>query len=139
MARTVNEVMTHDPRTVEATATIAEAARHMREGDVGNVIVMDGGSIAGIVTDRDITIRATADGKDPNSTSVREVCSGELHTITPDEDAQRAARFMREHDVRRLPVVQDDRPVGVVSIGDLAVALDDESALADISAADPNR
>ena len=138
MARSVNEVMTHDPQTVDAGDTLAEAARVMREADVGPVVVLDGGQLVGILTDRDIVVRAVADGRDPQSTLVREACSANLVTLSPDQDVEEAARLMREHDVRRLVVVQDSRPVGIVAIGDLAVALDDESALADISAASPN-
>ena len=88
--------------------------------------------------DRDIVVRAMADGRDPSSATVGEVASDTVITVTPDQSASEAARVMREHDVRRLVVVQDSRPIGIVSIGDLAVALDDESALADISAASPN-
>ena len=138
MARTVNEVMTHDPVVVEPTTTLTEAARFMRDSDVGPVLVAEGGSLTGIVTDRDIVVRAIADGRDPSSTKVSDVVSGSVTTVTPDQDASEAARIMREQDVRRLPVVQDGRPVGIVAIGDLAVELDDESALADISASSPN-
>lgn len=138
MATTVNEVMTHDPATVEPSTTLVEAARIMRDSDIGPVLVADGGGLSGILTDRDIVVRAIADGKDPSSTKVGDIVSGSLTTVTPDQNASDAARIMREQDVRRLPVVQDGRPVGIVAIGDLAVALDDESALADISAASPN-
>ena len=138
MARTVNEVMTHDPVVVEPGTTLTEAARFMRDSDVGPLLVADGGRLTGIVTDRDIVVRAIADGRDPSSTKVSDVVSGGVTTVTPDQSASDAARIMREQDVRRLPVVQDGRPVGIVAIGDLAVELDDESALADISAASPN-
>lgn len=138
MARSVNEVMTHDPQTVDAGDTLAEAARVMREADVGPVLVLDGGRVAGILTDRDIVVRAVADGRDPQSTHVREACSADLVTLTPDQSIDDAVRLMREHDVRRLPVVQDGRPAGILSLGDLAVERDTDSALADISAASPN-
>ena len=130
--------MTADPRAVSPSDTLQEAARQMREGDVGVLVVVDGGKVSGIVTDRDIVVRAVADGRDPSSATVGEVASDTVITVTPDQSASEAARVMREHDVRRLVVVQDSRPIGIVSIGDLAVALDDESALADISAASPN-
>ena len=138
MPQTVNQVMTADPRAVSPSDTLQEAARQMREGDVGVLVVVDGGKVSGIVTDRDIVVRAVADGRDPSSATVGEVASDTVITVTPDQSASEAARVMREHDVRRLVVVQDSRPIGIVSIGDLAVALDDESALADISAASPN-
>jgi CBS domain-containing protein len=138
MARTVNEVMTHDPDTVEPGAALVDAARIMRDADVGDVVVVENGTLKGILTDRDIVVRAIADGRDPSSTTVGDIVTGDVVTVTPDQSASDAARIMRERDVRRLPVVQDGRPVGIVSIGDLAVELDEESALADISAASPN-
>ena len=138
MARSVNEVMTHDPRTVDAGDTLAEAARVMREADVGPVLVVEEGRVTGILTDRDIVVRAVADGRDPQSTTVREAYSSDLVSLTPDQDLDDAVRLMREHDVRRLPVVQDGRPAGILSLGDLAVERDSDSALADISAASPN-
>ena len=138
MARSVNEVMTQDPSTVDAGDTLVEAARVMRDADVGPVLVVDEGRVAGILTDRDIVVRAIADGRDPQSTTVREASSGDLVTLTPDQDLDDAIRLMREHDVRRLPVVQDGRPIGILALGDLAVERDSDSALADISAASPN-
>jgi CBS domain-containing protein len=139
MARTVEEIMTRDPRTVDAGATLVDAAREMRESDIGNVVVLDGGRAAGILTDRDIVVRAVADGREPGSTPVREVCSSGLETLDPDQSVDDAVRLMREHDVRRLPVVRDGRPVGILSLGDLAVEREPESALADISAASPDQ
>jgi CBS domain-containing protein len=138
MPQTVNEVMTTDPRTVEPGQPLTDAAREMREGDVGALIVTQEGKATGIVTDRDIVVRAIAEGRDPKTTRVADVASEATVTVTPDQQASEAARLMREHDVRRLIVLQDGRPAGIVSIGDLAVALDDESALADISASSPN-
>jgi CBS domain-containing protein len=138
MARTINEVMTHDPRTIRPTDTVHDAARQMRDGDVGAVLVEDGGRLAGIVTDRDIVVRTIADGRDPDEVKVDEVATKDVEALTPDQSIHDAVRFMREHDVRRVPVVQDGRPVGIVSLGDLAVELDSDSALADISAEAPN-
>ena len=139
MAQTVNEVMTHDPRSVEPDASIVEAARAMRETDAGDVLVVSDGRLRGIVTDRDIAIRAVADGRDPEQTKVSEVCTSDLQTVTPDQSVDDAIRLMREHDVRRIPVVQDGRPAGIVSLGDLAMERDERSVLADISAAPPDR
>ena len=138
MPQTVNEVMTSDPRTVEPDQPVAEAARSMREGDVGALVVVQEGRATGIVTDRDIVLRAVADDKDPGALRVADVASVATVTVTPDQPATEAVRLMREHDVRRLVVVQDGRPAGIVSLGDLAVALDDSSALADLSSAAPN-
>jgi CBS domain-containing protein len=138
MARTVEEIMTRDPRTVSASDTIVDAARVMNDADIGDVIVVDGDEIKCIVTDRDIVVRAIAEGRDPQSTSVGDVCTPSLETIEPDASVDDALRKMREADIRRLPVVQDGRPVGIVSLGDLAVEREPDSTLADISAASPD-
>jgi CBS domain-containing protein len=138
MALTVKQVMTHDPDSLDVSASAADAARIMRDSDVGAALVTENDKLTGVVTDRDIVVRAIAEGRDPKSTKIRDIVDGQLITVSPDQSAHDAAKLMREHDVRRLPVVEGDRPVGIVSIGDLAVALDDESALADISASSPN-
>ena len=137
MADTVRDVMTPDPQTVEASATVQEAAQITDKYDVGAVLVVEDDQVQGIVTDRDITVRVVAQGKGPD-TSVREVCTTELEALSPDDSIEDAIRKMRERDVRRLPVVDDDKPVGIVSLGDLAVDKDTDSALADISVASPN-
>jgi len=139
MAQAVREVMTKNPVMLQANDTLVEAARKMRDADVGNVLVMDGSRLKGIVTDRDITIRGVANGKDPNRSTLSEVCSPQLVTIPADKPVDDAVKLMREKSVRRLPVVDGDKAVGVVSIGDLAVEKDSKSALADISSAEPNR
>lgn len=139
MTRTVEEIMTTDPRTVESSATLVDAARQMRDADIGNVIVVDGGSAAGIITDRDIVVRAIAEGRDPQSTSVGDVCTKGLTTLDPAQSVDEAVQLMREQDIRRLPVVRDGQPVGVVSLGDLAREREPESALADISSATPDQ
>jgi CBS domain-containing protein len=138
MARTVEEIMTRDPRTVNASDSVVDAARVMNESDIGDVIVVDNGEVSCIVTDRDIVVRAIAEGRDPSSTRVSEVCTGGVEAIEPDASVDDALRKMREADIRRLPVVQDGRPVGIVSLGDLAVEREPDSTLADISAASPD-
>jgi CBS domain-containing protein len=138
MTRTVEEIMTRDPRTVNASDTIVDAARVMNESDIGDVIVVDGDDVTCIVTDRDIVVRAIAEGRDPQSTSVGDVCTKSLETIEPGASVDDALKKMREADIRRLPVVQDGRPVGIVSLGDLAVEREPDSTLADISAASPD-
>jgi CBS domain-containing protein len=130
--------MTADPRTVDTGATLVDAAREMRDGDVGALIVVDGGSVAGVVTDRDIVVRAIADGRDPGSTRVSDVATTSPVTLTVDQTVDDAIRVMREQDVRRIPVVQDGRPAGIVSLGDLAIERDTDSALADIASEPPN-
>lgn len=132
----VSEIMSKDVVTVPSDAPVAEAAREMRDRDIGDVIVADGGRPTGIVTDRDIAIRVVAEGQDPSSTTVRDCCSGSVMTVLAADDTDVAVRTMREKAIRRLPVVEDDgRLVGVVSLGDLAIEVDRRSALADISAA----
>lgn len=131
--------MTHDPRTVNADDSVADAARQMRDGDIGDVIVMQDGQASGIVTDRDIVIRAIAEGRDPASTPVSEVCTSGLTTLDPQQSVDEAVQAMREHDIRRLPVVKHGRPVGILSLGDLAVEREPHSALADISTASPDQ
>jgi CBS domain-containing protein len=138
VAHSIGDVMTSDPRTVDVGDTLVDAARQMRDGDVGSVIVLENGQVSGILTDRDIVVRAVAEGRDPGETKVGEICSRDLTTLTPDQSVDDAIRLMREQDVRRLPVVEDGRPVGIVSLGDLAIEREPDSALADISSAPPN-
>jgi CBS domain-containing protein len=117
---------------------LADAAKHMKDGDVGAVLVEDGGKLAGIVTDRDIVVRVVADGRDPSSVAASEIVSGTVHTVTPDQSLEDAVRLMRDQDVRRAPVVQDGRPVGILSLGDVSIERDTGDVLADISSASPN-
>jgi CBS domain-containing protein len=131
--------MTGDPVTLPKDATVVEAARVMRDKGIGDVIVTDGDRAAGIVTDRDIVVRAVAEGQAPESVRLEQVRSGELTAVSPDDPVERAIQVMRDRAVRRVPVVEDGRPIGVVSIGDLAIDRDPDSALADISEEPPNR
>jgi CBS domain-containing protein len=138
MAQSIREVMTADPRTVETSATVADAAREMRDGDVGAVVVVDNGRVAGIITDRDIAVRVVAEGLDPDATGVGEVGTMDPVTLTVDQTVDDAIRLVREQDVRRIIVVQDGRPAGIVSLGDLAIERDTDSALADIASGPAN-
>jgi CBS domain-containing protein len=138
VAQTLKDLMTPNPLTVSMDTPVQEAARHMRDDGIGDVIVTDGNTVCGIVTDRDIVVRAIADGLDPASTTVGDICSTELVTMSPDDGVEDAVTLMRERALRRLPIVESGRPVGIVSIGDLAIEGNGESALADISAAPPN-
>jgi CBS domain-containing protein len=138
MAQTVEQIMTRDPRTVNADDPIVEAARIMRDSDIGDVIVLQGGEVGGILTDRDIVVRGVADGRDGESTSVSDVCTTGIEAIEPSASVDDALSRMREADIRRLPVVQDGQPVGIISLGDLAVEREPDSTLADISAASPD-
>ena len=116
----VREVMTTNPRCVSPNDSIQMAARIMKEEDTGVVPIVDNGRAVGVVTDRDIVIRAIADGGQPNK-PVREICSRDLVCATPDMSTREATRIMSERQIRRLPVVEGDRLVGIVSIGDIAV------------------
>ena len=111
----------------------------MRDSNIGDVIVADNGQICGIVTDRDVVVRATAEGRDPAKTKLADICSQELTTASPSDSVDQAVQLMRRKAIRRLPVVENGRAVGIVSIGDLAQERDPTSALSDISAAPSNR
>jgi CBS domain-containing protein len=115
----IRDVMTSNPRTVSPEDTIQNAARIMRDEDTGVVPVVENGRAVGVVTDRDIVVRAVADGQ--LNRPVREIVSGDVITARPDMSTKEAAQLMSEHQVRRLPVVENERLVGIVSIGDLAV------------------
>jgi CBS domain-containing protein len=135
----VQEVMTARPTTLPVTASVVEAARVMREKDIGDVIVLDeGDQLCGIVTDRDIVVRAVADQQDPAQLKLGEICSRDVTTLSPQDKVGDAVKLMTEKAVRRLPVVDEGKPVGIVSLGDLAVTHDPDSGLADISSAPPN-
>ena len=138
MNQTVRELMTPMPKTVAGAQDVATVATVMRDHGVGAVVVLQGNAVHGIVTDRDIAVRAIADGKDPWSTSVAEITSRTLITLSPDDPVDHAIELMRLHAVRRLPVVEAGIPIGIVSIGDLAQERDPGSALAGISAAPAN-
>lgn len=138
MAQPVYEVMTPRVVSLPADATAAEAARRMRDEDIGNVLLVDDGKLVGMVTDRDLVVRVLADQLDPRLTRAGEVCSSNLVSVEASTPIDEAVTIMRTAAVRRLPVVEDGEPIGMISIGDLAVNQDPRSALASISAADPN-
>jgi CBS domain-containing protein len=138
MAQSIREVMTADPRTVEPGASLEDAAQRMSEDDIGAVLVEENGSLAGILTDRDIVVRAIAQRRDPASTRVGDIASRDVTALTVDQTVDDAIRIVRQENVRRIPVVQDGRPAGIVTIGDLAIERDTGSALADISSEPAN-
>lgn len=139
MANSIADVMRETVHTVAPDATLREAAEIMRVQDVGDVVVTESGHLRGILTDRDIVIRCIAVGGDPGTVRAGEICSSEVVTVPRQSSLRDAVHTMRTGTVRRLPVVEGDEVVGVVTMGDLAMAIDDRSALADISAAAPNR
>lgn len=135
---TVRDVMTAGPIVLQRDQSIADAARAMRDNAVGSVLVVDGDKLCGLVTDRDIVVRALAESADPSS-PIGSVCTPHLVAVEAADDAAQALQVMQANAVRRLPVMDQGRIVGMVSIGDLAVGQDEDSALADISAARPSQ
>ncbi|MFF8938223.1 CBS domain-containing protein [Streptomyces paradoxus] len=138
MAEYVKDVMTAGVVAVRPDASLVEAAQLMRTQNIGDVVVAEGQDVIGVLTDRDITVRAVAEGIDPMTVSARTACTPHPVTVTPDDRVATAVTLMREHAVRRLPVVENGLPVGMVSLGDVAEAEDPASALADISRAEPD-
>ena len=138
MAQNIRNVMYANPIAMSSTSTVAEAARRMREADIGDVIVLEDDQLCGIVTDRDIVVRAIAEGRDPATAKLGDICSRDMATLTPTDTVEDAVRIMRDKAIRRLPVVEAGKPIGIVSLGDLAVTQDPHSALGNISAASPN-
>lgn len=135
----ISEVMTPDPTTCSTTTTLVEAAQVMQQEDIGDVIVLDqNDQICGIVTDRDIVVRAIADRRDPASTKLGDICSRDVTSLSPKDEVGDAVKLMTQRAIRRLPIVENGKPVGIVSLGDLAVSQDPESGLADISSAPAN-
>ncbi|GGS94155.1 CBS domain-containing protein YhcV [Planobispora rosea] len=138
MTKTVADVMTANPATIDASQPVSVAAKIMSDEDTGAVIITNDGVISGIVTDRDIAVRVVAEDKGPG-TPVRDACSEDLVTVGPDTSLEQVVQLMRSKAVRRMPVVENDHAVGIISLGDLAIERDSDSALADISAAEGNR
>ena len=128
MAQTVREVMSTDLVTVGVEDSLIDASKLMSQHDIGDVVVVDADRLLGIVTDRDIVVRGLAEGKSPNAPA-SELATTDVKVLSPGDDAKEAVQWMREAAIRRLPVVEDGKPVGIVSIGDLAVTRDPSSAL----------
>jgi CBS domain-containing protein len=132
----VRDAMTPGVRAVAPSDSVTEAAQAMKEQDVGSLPVVEGERLVGIVTDRDIVVRAVAEGVDPRTATVGDVTSGDLVTVEPEEDLDDALKLMAQHRIRRLPVVEDGRLVGVVAQADVALEANDKDAgemLAEIS------
>ena len=124
----VRELMTEEVATVTLATTLNEVASKMKQEDTGAIPVLDEDRLVGIVTDRDIVIRCIAEGKDPNELTAEDILSRDLETIDPDADVQEAARIMARRQIRRLPVVEDEELIGVISLGDIAVKEDEDVA-----------
>jgi CBS domain-containing protein len=138
MAQTVKDVMATNIVSCDPTTPLAEAARLMRDQNIGDVLVVENDRLSGIVTDRDIVVRCVAERPDLSDAKLSDAVSGDVTTVEPDTTINEATQIMRELAIRRLPVVENGKPVGVVTIGELAMERDPSSALADISAAAPN-
>ena len=140
MKERVRDVMTPSPRTVSDRATLRDAAKVMRDDDIGAVVVLDAnGGLRGILTDRDLVVRGLAASYEPDRAMVADVCSDHLMTLAPEDALDAAVETMRRHGIRRVPVVKTGKIVGIISLGDLAVRRDPDSALGQISSAPPNR
>jgi CBS domain-containing protein len=139
VAHQIQDIMTKQVHTVRMNATLLEVARIMRDRRIGDVLVTDDdGSLFGIITDRDIVVRAVAAGMPLDTTKVTEICTEDLVQVDATASLDEIVTIMREHAIRRVPVVHGHKPIGIVSIGDLARVKDPNSALAEISAAAPN-
>jgi CBS domain-containing protein len=129
----VRDILTKDPEVVHPEAGISEAARKMKDHDIGMLPVCDGNRLVGSITDRDIAIRAVADKRDPSSTRVRDIMTAKVCYCFEDSDLEEAAQIMEEQQIRRLPVLNaQKRLIGIVSIGDLAVRSRDERLLEEV-------
>jgi len=123
MAKSVRDAMTENPRSIRASASVVEAARLMRDEHIGSLPITDDEELVGMITDRDITTRVVAEAADPKVTSVGDVVSRDLISVEPDEDLEEAVQLMASHQVRRLPVVENGRLVGIVAQADVALNL----------------
>jgi CBS domain-containing protein len=126
MGKHISDVMTANPRGVETSTPVADAARIMKAENVGSVPIVEGNRLVGMLTDRDVAIRVVAEGKDPQSTTAGQIASHDLVTIDPQQDLDEALQLMAKHQVRRLPVVEEDgRLIGIVAQADVAQVGDD--------------
>ena len=122
MAKSVRDAMTEDPRSIGQSASVVEAALLMREEDIGSLPITNDEKLVGMITDRDITTRVVAAAADPKLTSVADVYSRDIVSVEPDNDLEEALRLMARHQVRRLPVVEKGRLVGIVAQADIALS-----------------
>jgi CBS domain-containing protein len=133
----VRDIMTKSVATISPEATIKDAAQMMQRHNVGSIPVVDTNGLVGIVTDRDIVVRNIASGQDPSSTPIKNVMTSQVTTVTPDEDVNKITQMMSSRQIRRVPVVENQKLVGMVSLGDLATTgmtnMEASEALAEIS------
>jgi CBS domain-containing protein len=137
MVFAAREVMTPAPVALPADTPLTEAARRMRDQGIGTVLVHDDHQLCGLITDRDIVVRAMAAEKSSAATTLGAICTSRLVTVGPDDTVSAAVRLMRANAVRRIPVVENGRAIGIISLGDLAIKRAQSSPLADVSGAPP--
>lgn len=139
MPKTAKEVMTDNPVKLSANTSLREAAQIMRDRNIGDVLVFQDKKFCGIVTDRDIVVRGLANGADPGKAQLAEICSRDLVTCSPEEPVDTVMQTMADKALRRIPVVEDGDPIGIVSLGDLAIQSGERSVLSEVSEAPANR
>ena len=138
MAKKVRDVMTKNPVAMDAQEPVTHAAKAMSDMRIGSVVVMDKNMPCGIVTDRDITVRAVASGNDPAKIRLGDICSKEIAAVKPDQTVDDAIQMMKSHDIKRVVVMSDSRLEGIVSLGDLTMRDEGEDVQKDLSKAEPN-
>lgn len=121
----IRDLMTENPSSCAPNTPVVEAAKVMAREDVGSIPVVDGGRLVGVVTDRDLVVRVLAEGRDPENTTVGDVASSDVATVSPDESLDQALTLLALHQVRRLPVVEGDQLVGIVAQADVALHADE--------------
>jgi CBS domain-containing protein len=136
--RKVRDIMSAAPVCMAPGESVSAAARAMKQHGIGTVLVLTDGRFSGLVTDRDITVRVLAEDRDPRATRIGDICSGELVVLDPDDSLAQAAWLVVDHAARRIPVLRNGTPVGVLSIGDLALEKDATSVLSGVSSAPPD-
>ena len=139
MAQQIRDVMTRNPKVLDIQSTLSEAARIMRDSDIGFVVVRNEQGVCGVVTDRDLVVRGLAEGADPANTTLASVYSDEIVQVSADDPVEKAITLMSDKAIRRIPVIEGSEVVGVISLGDLAVDRDPNSVLGQISAAPANQ
>ncbi|GII21474.1 CBS domain-containing protein [Planosporangium mesophilum] len=135
---TVREVMTRDPITMDVNTVVSAVARQMRDASISDVLVTDRGRVCGIVTERDVVVRAVAEDADTRAVTAGDVLTRDLVTVAPDDDLKAAEGLMRVHAIKHLPVFDGDRLVGIIALGDVAVEELPDSLFAEMAVEDPN-
>ena len=138
MTKKVSDVMTRDPVAMDAKETVTKAAAAMRDHGIGTVVVMKDGTPCGVVTDRDIAVKAVATGTDPSKMTLEQICSKSVVAVSPDQSVDDAVQVMKSHDVKRVLVMEDKMLKGIVSLGDLASRSMEGDLERDLSRARPN-